>query len=292
MMTIAIIGPGAVGTTIAAELKANLPETQLIGRYNKTMTYLPEYTSLAQSIDVTAYEDVHHIFDVIIIAVKTHQLQSVIKQLPKIAHKDTLIILAQNGYGQLHHIPYQHVYQAVVYISGQKINDTVTHFRDFRLHVQDSNATRIFKQQLTHTKIELYLENNIEHKIWYKLLVNLAINSITAIGHQPAKILKSPGIKELCRSIIKDGLRVAQSEGIQLSEQTIDDIMTIYQGYPDEMGTSMYYDVLNHQPLEVEAIQGYMYKKAKEHQLHTPYLDTVYTFLKSYHINFTEINDK
>ena len=38
-MTIAVIGPGAVGTTIAAELKAVLPDTQLIGRHNKTMTY-------------------------------------------------------------------------------------------------------------------------------------------------------------------------------------------------------------------------------------------------------------
>ena len=37
--------------------------------------------------------------------------------------------------------------------------------------------------------------------------------------------------------------------------------MKIYQGYPDEMGTSMYYDVLNQQPLEVEAIQGYIYQR-------------------------------
>ena len=37
-MTIAVIGPGAVGTTIAAELKAVLPDTQIIGRQIKTMT--------------------------------------------------------------------------------------------------------------------------------------------------------------------------------------------------------------------------------------------------------------
>ena len=103
-----------------AELKAVLPDTQLIGRHNKTMTYFPENTSQAQNIDVVSYDNTHHSFDVIIIAVKTHQLQNVIKQLPTIAHKDSLIILAQNGYGQSQHIPHQHVYQAVVYISGQK----------------------------------------------------------------------------------------------------------------------------------------------------------------------------
>ena len=88
-MTIAVIGPGAVGTTIAAELKAVLPDTQLIGRHNKTMTYFPENTSKAQNVDVVSYDNTHHSFDVIIIAVKTHQLQNVIKQLPTIAHKDS-----------------------------------------------------------------------------------------------------------------------------------------------------------------------------------------------------------
>lgn len=290
-MTIAVIGPGAVGTTIAAELKAVLPDTQLIGRHNKTMTYFPENTSQAQNVDVVSYDHTHHLFDVIIIAVKTHQLQNVIKQLPTIAHKDSLIILAQNGYGQSQHIPYQHVYQAVVYISGQKRNDKITHFRDYRLHLQDSSDTPELKQQLSSSKIELILESDIQNKIWYKLLVNLGINSITAIGHQPAKILQSAHMKEICRSILNDGLQVAQSEGIHFPDQTIDDIMKIYQGYPDEMGTSMYYDVLNQQPLEVEAIQGYIYQKARFHKLNTPYLDTVYTFLKAYHLKFTETKD-
>ena len=61
--------------------------------------------------------------------------------------------------------------------------------------------------------------------------------------------------------------------------------MAIYKGYPDEMGTSMYYDVMNQQPLEVEAIQGYIYERARYHQLETPYLDSVYIFLKSIIVN-------
>ena len=40
------------------------------------------------------------------------------------------------------------------------------------------------------SKIEVVLQENIEKSIWYKLLVNLGINTITAIGQQPAKILK------------------------------------------------------------------------------------------------------
>ena len=73
------------------------------------------------------------------------------------------------------------------------------------------------------------------------------------------------------------------AEGITLPDTIVADIMHIYAGYPDHMGTSMYYDVINHQPLEVEAIQGFIYRKARTHHLSTPSLDTVYALLRSHH---------
>ena len=245
VMTIAIIGPGAVGTTLAVELKKVLPDTELIGRQDKLMTYFPENTSNGSQVKVTSFNHINQTFDVIIIAVKTHQLDDVIKQLPKITHDDSLIILAQNGYGQLNKLPYQHVFQAVVYISGQKVNNKVQHFRDYQLCIQDSTLTRQFKQMVRPSKIEVVLQENIEKSIWYKLLVNLGINTITAIGQQPAKILKSPHIESLCRRILVDGLKVARAEQIDFEDHIVDDILNIYKGYPDEMGTSMYYDILS-----------------------------------------------
>ena len=149
VMTIAIIGPGAVGTTLAFELKKVLPDTELIGRQDKLMTYFPENTSNGSNVKVTSFNHINQTFDVIIIAVKTHQLDDVIKQLPKITHDDSLIILAQNGYGQLNKLPYQHVFQAVVYISGQKVNNNVQHFRDYQLYIQDSTLTRQFRGGFT-----------------------------------------------------------------------------------------------------------------------------------------------
>ena len=110
------------------------------------------------------------------------------------------------------------------------------------------------------------------------MLVNLGINSITALGRQTVAIMHNPEIRTLCRQLLLDGCRVAQAEGLNFSEQTVDTIMTIYQGYPDEMGTSMYYDIVHQQPLEVEAIQGFIYRRAREHNLDTPYLDTIYSF--------------
>ncbi|MGZ1848803.1 oxidoreductase [Staphylococcus argenteus] len=282
MLSVAIIGPGAVGSTIAYELQQSISNATLIGKHAKTLTYYTVPHAPAQDITVMGYDDITNVFNVIIIAVKTHQLSDVIPHLIHLAHEDTLIILAQNGHGQLERIPYKHVYQAVVYISGQKKDNVVTHFRDYQIRLQDTALTRQFKDLVQNSHIDVVLEANIQQAIWYKLLVNLGINSITALGRQTVAIMHNPEIRMLCRQLLEDGCRVAQAEGLDFSEQTVDTIMSIYQGYPDEMGTSMYYDIMHHQPLEVEAIQGFIYRRARAHKLDTPYLDTIYSFLKAY----------
>ena len=53
-------------------------------------------------------------------------------------------------------------------------------------------------------------------------------------------------------SIIKRRSSSSRRSGIQFPHTIVDDIMQIYAGYPDYMGTSMYYDIINHQPLEIE----------------------------------------
>ncbi|PTE69232.1 oxidoreductase [Staphylococcus devriesei] len=278
-MRIAIIGPGAVGTTIAYELQQTLTDVTLLGRSTKEMHIAPaNQTVRAYNID-----EMDTPFDAIIIAVKTHQLKDLIPKLHRLSHHETIFILAQNGYGLLSHLPFKHIYQAVVYISAQKSDNKVVHFRDYRLHLQQDAHTTKLKQLFDHTKIEIVLENNIEEKIWYKLLVNLGINSITALGKNTAQILKINEVETLCRALLNEGRKVAQAEDIDFPDTIIDEIMTIYAGYPDHMGTSMYYDVINQQPLEVEAIQGFIYRKAKEHDIQTPHLDTVYALLLSHH---------
>ncbi|MGT2596575.1 oxidoreductase [Staphylococcus aureus] len=232
------------------------------------------------------YEDVTNTFDVIIIAVKTHQLDAVIPHLTHLAHEDTLIILAQNGYGQLEHISFKNVCQAVVYISGQKKGDVVTHFRDYQLRIQDNALTRQFRDLVQDSQIDIVLERNIQQAIWYKLLVNLGINSITALGRQTVAIMHNPEIRTLCRQLLLDGCRVAQAEGLNFSETNC----RYYYDYISRLSRRNGNEhVLRHCAsatfFRVEAIQGFIYRRAREHNLDTPYLDTIYSFLRAYQQN-------
>ena len=86
-------------------------------------------------------------FDVIIVAVKTHQLESLVPDLNRLTHDETTIILAQNGYGLRSTLPFKYVYQAWSILVGRK-DDEVIHFRDYRLHIQHDHRTEQLKRYL------------------------------------------------------------------------------------------------------------------------------------------------
>ena len=282
MTKFAIIGPGAVGSTIAFELQQHFSYTLLLGRQNSTLSYYPGNHTPMHQLQVQSLATTSTKVDVLFVAVKTYQLDTIIDDIKRITHQDSIIVLAQNGRTNIESLALPNVYQAVVYISGQKEQNTVTHFRDERLHVQDSPKTRDLAQLLAPTNLDLKLEQHIADTIWYKLLVNLGINTVTALTRSTAKVLKDDKVNHLCRQLIDEGAQIALAEGVNLPKDIVTQIMNIYEGYPDEMGTSMYYDISAGRPLEVEAIQGYIYRTAQKHNLAIPTITTTYTLLHGY----------
>lgn len=282
MTKFAIIGPGAVGSTIAFELQQHFDDTLLLGRQEATLSYYPGNHMPMHQLQVQSLTAMTAKVDVLFVAVKTYQLNTIIEDIKRITHQDSIIVLAQNGRTNLETLTLPNVYQAVVYISGQKEQNNVTHFRDERLHVQDSPQTRNLAQLLAPTNLELKLESHIEDTIWYKLLVNLGINTVTALTQSTAKVLKDNKVNHLCRQLIDEGAHVALAEGVNLPKDIVTQIMSIYEGYPDEMGTSMYYDIIAGRALEVEAIQGYIYRTGQKHNLAIPTITTTYTLLHGY----------
>lgn len=280
MNNVAIIGPGAVGSTIAFDLRDASLNVQLLGRRNETLRYHsnndlhPTY-----QLDVRALNEYHETVDILFIAVKIPQLDTVLTSYQHLLHKNTIIILAQNGHGQLHKFDHPYVYQAVVYISGQKTGNTITHYRDHKLILDQNAHTQALHQCISNSSLNIELTTDIDKAIWYKLLVNLAINSVTALTRSTASVLEVPGIKKLCEQLLLEGINIAKAEHVHFEPNIVNTILNIYDGYPAEMGTSMYYDIVDGRSLEIDGIQGYLFYKARKHHLNTPILDTIYHLL-------------
>lgn len=280
MNNVAIIGPGAVGSTIAFDLRDASLNVQLLGRRNEMLRYHsnndlhPTY-----QLDVRALNEYHETVDILFIAFKIPQLDTVLTSYQHLLHKNTIIILAQNGHGQLHKFDHPYVYQAVVYISGQKTGDTIIHYRDHKLILEQNAHTQALHQCISNSSLNIELTTDIDNAIWYKLLVNLAINSVTALTRSTASVLEVPGIKKLCEQLLLEGMNIAKAEHVHFEPNIVNTILNIYDGYPAEMGTSMYYDIVDGRSLEIDGIQGYLFYKARKHHLNTPILDTIYHLL-------------
>ncbi|PWG67887.1 oxidoreductase, partial [Enterobacter mori] len=70
------------------------------------------------------------------------------------------------------------------------------------------------------------LVEDVDQSIWYKLLVNLAINTVTALSRQTAQVLKVEGIQTLCERLLQEGVKIAQAEGVIFHQDVISEIMT------------------------------------------------------------------
>ncbi|TDM05269.1 oxidoreductase [Macrococcus lamae] len=278
-MTYAVIGPGAVGTVIAYEI-SKVAEVTLFGRQEQQI--ILSSNTIDHKVNVSSLVLNDQTFDVIFVAVKVTKLAAIISSLKQMCHEETTIILCQNGMGQLDMLTDFNAVQAVVYISGQKTDQHVKHFQDKTLIVPNDETMQRISSELSVTELQLIPSDDFAQKLWFKLLVNLGINTVTSLTKNTVHILELPEMNKFIEQLIQEGIEIARAEGQSFDERTTREIMNIYKTYPKDMGTSMYYDTVAGVPLEYHYIQGELKRLAGLHNIHTPLLDICCILLEGY----------
>ncbi len=286
MKNIAIIGAGAVGSIILHLISNDKSlNIDIFATKNRGINLQIDNKKISLPYNTQMLIESSKKYDVIFITTKAYTLKDIIPYIDNITHPETIIIICQNGYSQTERITNPNTFHAVVYISGQKKDDIVIYFRDNRLVLPNNVHTKKLQSIFLNTDLDISISDEYLQQIWFKLLVNLGINSMTALTKNTAQILKVEEVNQALIQLLKEGITVANKDGLSFNDDTIDEIISIYKGYPDHMGTSMYYDVLENALTEYEFIQGYIYERARHHQLSTPTLDIVYALLKGYQYN-------
>ncbi len=279
MTKYAVIGPGAVGTVIAHEI-SRVHDVTLFGRQEQQVLLQTVDGEYKMNVSSLVLNDAT--FDVIFVAVKATKLKSILPALQNMCHSKSQVILCQNGIGQLELMDGFNAVQAVVYISGQKTADRVRHFQDKKLIVPNTTAMHQMRSDLHMTELELTPDTDYDRQSWFKLLVNLGINSVTALTKNTAQVVELPVVKSLTEQLLVEGIAVAEAAGHSFNSDTVNDIMAIYSTYDPLMGTSMYYDTLAGVPIEYDFIQGTVKQIAVRHHVQTPVLDVCCALLEGY----------
>ncbi len=283
--SVAVVGPGAIGTTIAAALHEVGRTPLLCGRTAREDLTLHDGDNVI-TVPGPVHTDPSQIqghVDVIFLAVKTTQNEAAAKWLAALVGPDTVVCALQNGVEQTESLspycPEGEVIPAVVWFPAQAQSDGSVQLRgEVRLSLPNTAAALKVSAQLQGTRCAVELADNFSSQAWRKLLQN-AVAGLMVLATRRSGIFRRPDMAALSLAYLQECLTVARAEGAELGDEVPEQILERFQTIPTDMGTSILTDRLAGRPLEWEIRNGVIARRARAHGIPTPISDVLVPLL-------------
>lgn len=113
--------------------------------------------------------------------------------------------------------------------------------------------------------IEAEYSEEIERLLWEKIIINCAINSLTALFDQPnGSIVEDPQLCEIAQAIVHETLHVARAHGVTLSdEEAVARVETVARKTAQNI-SSMLQDVRRGRPRRLTILTGRSCAKGRD----------------------------
>jgi 2-dehydropantoate 2-reductase len=315
---IAVIGAGAIGGYVGAKLALAGNDVTLMVRganlqaiRSNGIRLISADGSEQPARNVRATDDYATAGpqELVILAMKAHQLDGVTGDLPALLGPATSVVTMQNGipYWYFHQhggalagsrldsvdpggtltekIPPARVIGCVVYPASELVAPgVVRHIEGDRFplgELDGSSSERVTRisECFTHAGFKAPVLDNIRAEIWLKLWGNLAFNPISGLAHSTlADICQYPPSRELAASMMGEAQAVAQKLGIEF-RVTLDKRIA----GAEKVGrhkTSMLQDIEAGRAPEIDALVGSVAELGRLTGTPTPHIDTVYALVK------------
>jgi 2-dehydropantoate 2-reductase len=116
---------------------------------------------------------------------------------------------------------------------------------------------------------------------WNKLFINSVINPIAALARQQNRVILSPVLQSTVERVVREGVAVAGAEGLEFDPEAVFDLVFSVAERTAENSCSMLQDLLNEKSTEIDSINGYIVRLAKEHSLAVPVNEALYSLIKA-----------
>jgi 2-dehydropantoate 2-reductase len=288
--SIAVVGPGAIGSTIAALLHAAGHRVVVCGRTPRdSIEVRPDPDVLDGEPIVlpdavrTDPETIDGPVDVVILAVKDTQNAAAATWLERLCDQNTVVCVLQNGVEQVERVgkycPSSTVVPCAVWFSAQtQPNGWVRLRTPVRLVVPDDEAARRLADVLCGPSLTVECAPAFADDAWRKLLTN-AVAGLMVLTGRKSGMYRRDDVAALARAYLAEGLAVARAEGAHLDDDVIDEVVDMFTGMPEDLTTSILTDREQGRPLEWDVRNGIIARKGAEHGLATPISDLVVPLL-------------
>lgn len=285
MNRVAIVGPGSIGTTVAASLHEAGRTPLLCGRTARENLILldADRRITVPGPVLTSPQQLDRRADIVFIAVKTTQNESALPWLKKLCGPDTVVCVLQNGVEQREmfsgHVPEAQIVPAVVWFPAQAQPDGSVRLRgDVRLSLPDTPAAHLVAESLRATRCAVDITAQFTTEAWRKLMQN-AVAGLMVLTHRRAGMFGREDIARLSLAYLAECLAVARAEGAELGDETPPQILAKFQAYPADMSTSILTDREAGRPLEWDIRNGVIARRGRAHGIPTPVSDVLLPLL-------------
>ena len=294
-MNIVVFGAGAVGGYFGGMLSEAGFNVTFIAR-GKTLEAIKNNGLQIKSIygdfvvqpkvtdDFSKLKDV----DLIILAVKSWQIEDIAKQLKPIITKNTMVLPLQNGADnadRLHEIlnPENVLAGLCKIVSKIEMPGIIDHFAyepEIVFGEYDNNKTErilTLKSVFDKAGFKNTLSEDIQLDIWKKFLYIVTVSGMGALTRSVLGVIREDeNLRSLLYQTAHEIVTIANTKGIGLTHDDIDVVLKVVDSQDFNTTASMQRDLMEGRPSELENFNGYIVKAGKQLHISTPINTFIY----------------
>lgn len=284
-MHVAVLGAGAIGSALGSKL-ARSETVTLIGHDNPHLrrlrdtpvsVQLPDGSSDEVPVTVTTNHGAVAGADLVVLAVKSYDTEAALADIEPFL-EETEVLTLQNGLGNIEQIRESIEPERVI---GGTTTMAALVPEPGVVRIESVGETKLGRpwgatdallQQVAETfetaGFPTRITNRIRAAIWEKVLVNVGINPVTALGGVPNGHLRTGPGRTLLRTAIEEAETVAEAEGFDC-DTAVEHALTIIEKTTQNR-SSMLRDLETGSETEIDSLNGAIVERARYHDISVP----------------------
>jgi 2-dehydropantoate 2-reductase len=287
MASILLIGPGAIGATLAAWLCQDDRHQVTVAvrtAFDSIEATTPNGVIRARPRVVTDPAQVPAV-DWILATTKTYDSDAAAAWFPKATTARTRLAVIQNGVEHLERfekrfnrarmVPVMIDLPAERLAPGRTVQRGPAH-----LVVPAGDNGAAFLALFAHANFDAKQTDDFTTAVWKKLCLNCA-GAVPTVVAKPNGIAHHDGVAEIMRTLVRECVTVGRAQGAKLEDNIPDEIVERTRKAPRDSGNSMYADRLAGRPMEYDARNGVIVRLGRKHGIAAPMNALMVTLLEA-----------
>jgi 2-dehydropantoate 2-reductase len=274
--TITLIGPGAIGATLAAWLcqdPRNVVTVAARTPFDAIELETPYGHIRANPRVITDRAQAAHA-DWVLAVTKTYDSESATQWFENAVGPATRVAVIQNGVEQVerfaNYLDRSRIVPVMIDLPADRLAPgRVKQNGPGKIVVPSGRNGSDFVALFGKTKVDAQVTDDFKTAVWKKLCLNSA-GAVCAALKEPARIAHHDGVADIMRAIVRECVTVGRAEGATIEDSMPDDIVARTRKAPRESTNSMLVDRLNGRKMEIDARNGVIVRLGRKHGIAAP----------------------